>query len=237
MQHMDTGGDRPIDRSQDEAERRPDITESARASNAERNVVAEQLRDAYADGRLDEDEFDVRIHEALVARTRADLEHLLADLEPGVALAGPANPSTAARHDLPARSYPVTIAIMSGNERRGRFSLPADSTAFALMGGIELDLRAATLSSPVTTIRAVAIMGGIDIVVPPGIRVEMTGLPIMGGAEDKVDDADLPSTAPMLRVQYLAIMGGVTVKTREPRADRRQLRDRPHRELRHGPDE
>ena len=241
MHSMETSEQRPVERGPLEQERRPEITESVRASNAERNVVAEYLRDAYADGRLDADEFDVRIHQALVAKTRADLEQLLADLGPRAGLdrvpdvGVPATPPAA-----PDRSYSFTVAIMGGADRRGRFSVPEESTAFALCGGINLDLRAATLTNPVTTIRAIAIMGGIDIVVPPGVRVEMSGLPIMGGADDKVDDADLPSTAPLVRVQYVAIMGGVTVKTRAPNKGRRERRHElgaGHRELHRWADE
>ena len=49
------------------------------------------------------------------------------------------------------------------------------------MGGCVLDLRAAQFSTPVTTITVVAIMGGVEVIVPPGIRVEMHGQALMGG--------------------------------------------------------
>lgn len=51
-----------------------------RTSQAERENVVEQLSNAFADGRLDQQEFDRRMHEAMTARTHADLAPLLADL-------------------------------------------------------------------------------------------------------------------------------------------------------------
>jgi hypothetical protein len=209
-------------------ERSPTISASPRASHADRNVIAEQLRDAFADGRLDEDEFDVRIQAALSARTRADLEPLLADLLPAggpapVPAAGPVvpvRPGSGKRHSL-------VVAIMGGAERKGRWQVPVEATAIAIMGGVELDLRAATLTSPVTTIRAAAIMGGVDVIVPPGVRVEMNGIPLMGGGEDRVDDAHLPPTAPLIKVHWLAVMGGVSVRTKEAKnSGDRELRRR-----------
>jgi hypothetical protein len=210
-------------------ERSPTISSSPRASHADRNAIAERLRDAFADGRLDEDEFDVRIQAALSARTRAELEPLLADLLPEGTVAPvqapgpvmPVSPGGAQKHAL-------VVAIMGGAERKGRWRVPAESTAVAIMGGVELDLRAATLTSPVTTIRAAAIMGGVDIIVPPGVRVEMSGIPLMGGGEDRVDDANLPPTAPLVKVYWLALMGGVSVRTKEAKVkeDRKELRRR-----------
>jgi uncharacterized Tic20 family protein len=53
---------------------------SPRASHAERDAFVEQLKVAYAEGRLDDGEFDRRVHLALTASTHADLWALLADL-------------------------------------------------------------------------------------------------------------------------------------------------------------
>jgi hypothetical protein len=222
-------------------ERSPSISPSPRASHADRNAIAERLRDAFADGRLDEEEFDVRIQLALSARTLDELEPLLADLgvaggmvpAPAPAMTAPVAPGGGPKHSL-------VVAVMGGAERKGRWRVPAEATAFALMGGVLLDLRAATLTSPVTTIRAAAIMGGVDIIVPPGVRVEMAGIPLMGGGDSRVDDEHLPLTAPLIKVQYLAVMGGVSVRTKAPKSsdgrpvkdDRHELQRERQRELR-----
>src|SRR6266700_6536722 len=51
-----------------------------RASDRERDDVVRRLQDAFAEGRLGDEEFDERMHTALAARTRADLDALLGDL-------------------------------------------------------------------------------------------------------------------------------------------------------------
>jgi hypothetical protein len=224
-----------------QAERTPSISPGLRASHADRNAIAERLRDAFADGRLDEEEFDVRIQAALSARTRDELEPLLADLIPAGMAQAPA-PSPALADSGTGPRHSLVAAVMGGAERKGRWRVPAEATAIAVMGGVELDLRAATLTSQVTTIRVAAIMGGVDIIVPPGVRVDMAGIPLMGGGDNRVDDAHLPPTAPLVKVQYLAIMGGVSARTKVPkgahgdhrlhrRDDRRELR-KEQRELR-----
>jgi Domain of unknown function (DUF1707) len=71
--------------------------QNIRVSDAERNAVAEQLGVHYADGRLDQAEFDERISRTMSAKTRGDLAGLFDDLpDPGSAgapgTAGPGGP-------------------------------------------------------------------------------------------------------------------------------------------------
>ena len=51
-----------------------------RASDAERNDVAERLSRHFTDGRLDQPEFKARLDRAMGATTRGDLEGLFDDL-------------------------------------------------------------------------------------------------------------------------------------------------------------
>nr|WP_244465509.1 hypothetical protein [Corynebacterium xerosis] len=75
---------------------------------------------------------------------------------------------------------------------------------------------------------AVAIMGGIEIIVPEDIRLTVQGTGLMGGfGTSKSRDVviaghDLPPDAPRVRVTGIALMGGVDVR-RVPRSDRREL--------------
>lgn len=69
-----------------------------RVSTAEREPVVERLQQAYAEGRLDESELDLRLHLAMTARTRADLHAVLADLAPSAP--APARPDPTAEQRL-----------------------------------------------------------------------------------------------------------------------------------------
>lgn len=204
--------------AQPPAERAPSATPDTtpRASDAERNQAIDRLRAAYVEGRLDQEEFDERSSSALKARTIGQLERLFDDLPTSYH----GTPVYHAHAGAPVvRPGPggnrLSIGIMSGVDRKGPWRVPPDSTAFALMGGVQLDLRGAILSAQVTTITAVAIMGGIEIIVPPGIRVESSGFGFMGGWDNRARNDLLGPDSPVLRVRGVAFMGGVDIRTKE----------------------
>src|SRR5687767_11326557 len=105
------------------------------------------------------------------------------------------------------------IAIMSGIVRRGLWKVPRRLRVVAVMGGVDLDFRQAELTPGVTEIRVFVFMGGLQVRVPPGVRLETDGVAIMGGFEDRVHDpgAARPD-APVVRVTGIAIMGGVDAR-------------------------
>lgn len=72
-------------------------TPQVRLSHADRDAIAESLKDAYARGQLDEDEFDHRLSLAMGAKVPAEVEPLLQDLQPRAA--GEPKPA-AARSEL-----------------------------------------------------------------------------------------------------------------------------------------
>jgi len=185
-----------------------------RASDQDRDVVLTRLRDAFAEGRLDDGEFDERTRAALVARTYKDLDGLLADLP--TRQAGTAGPPAARRG--PGR---FAVALKSTVRRAGRWRVPSRYTAVVYKGSGWLDLRAAELTAPDTTIIAVAYKSRITLLVPPGVHVEMTGMGIIqGGGEDDLDFR-VPLDAPTVHIRGIAYHGTIEVSTR-PRAEIRR---------------
>ena len=174
-----------------------------RASDKDREHAVEQLRQHATDGSLTLDEFADRVGVALSAHTRGDLEALLVDL--------PAVPVPETRR---ARTRRSVVAIMSGARVKGRWRVGGSVTAVAVMGGCELDLRRAEIEGPEVRVTAVAFMGGIDIIVPEGIEVELTGMPIMGGKHMRVADVPALPGAPVIVVRAFPIMGGVMVRSK-----------------------
>jgi uncharacterized protein DUF1707 len=177
-------------------------------SDAERRAVEAELSDACGQGRLSLEEFSERLDRANAARTRGELAVLVGDLPAGTAR----NPASDIR---PTR---WTVAIMGANVRRGRWRPSERTTGVAVMGGTVLDLREAAIGSRPQCVTAIAVMGGVDVVVPPGTRVELRGVPVMGATKNRVpsDGDELAPVQPVVRVRALALMGGVEVKVKPP---------------------
>ena len=81
-----------------------------------------------------------------------------------------------------------------------------------MFGGVEADLSAATLALDGAGIDATAVFGGIELLVPPGWRVEIRGLPIFGGWTDRTSSQPLPPGSPTLQIRALTAFGGLEVK-------------------------
>jgi Domain of unknown function (DUF1707) len=185
----------------------PGRSPAVRASDRERDAVVQGVQQAFAEGRLDDVEFDERMRAALTARTHADLDVLLADLPAETAAPGPAPARRPGR---------VAIALKSSVRRAGRWRVPERYTTVVYKGGGWLDLRAAELSGPVTTFVAVAYKSQVTILVPPSVRVEMTGFGVTQGADEEDPGYRLPADAPVIRVRGVAYKGTVEITTRPP---------------------
>lgn len=201
-------------------------------SDADRGRFADVIGDAYAEGRLTRDEYEDRLSTTMAARTVADLVPVLEGLPPAAAAAALA-PLVGMGAPLPAQPgavsptsawFPPTgatssssavVAIFGGATRKGEWVVPAQLTAFAMFGGVELDLRSVTFAQAEAEIIAVAVMGGVEITVPEGLTVHVDGTGIFGGFDQKAEGPGEPG-APVLRIRGAALFGGVEVK-RKPR--------------------
>jgi hypothetical protein len=99
--------------------------------------------------------------------------------------------------------------------RRGAWRVPASTLSVTLIGGADLDLRDAELEAPVVTFTKVSLIGGMHVVVPPGVRVEVSGFSLIGGR--RIEDASAPAGAPTLRLRAFSLIGGVRVQSQRNR--------------------
>jgi hypothetical protein len=199
-----------------EPQPRPGDPSRLRISDADRHQVADLLRDAAGEGRIDLEELDERLEATYAAKTYADLVPITIDLP-----AHPGEPAPAAvRETAPATAgtFDTSISIMGSVTRKGAWLVPARHTAFTMMGGVDLDLREATFAARETVIYANAVMGGIDIYVDARTHVIVEGVGIMGAFDqgrDKVP-AEITADSPVVRVKGIALMAGVTVTRKGP---------------------
>jgi Domain of unknown function (DUF1707) len=179
-----------------------------RAAESDRDATAQRLQEAFAERRIDADELDQRLHSALTARTTAELDALTADL-----------PAVTARQFVPARRSPAhapgrfAVAIKGVITRAGHWRVPHRLDCLVYKGSGVLDLSSAELTSAVTTIRAVAYKSRIRIMLPPGMRLEVSGI---GVSHDYLPGATATdpagSGASVLHVKGLAYKGGIDVQ-------------------------
>ncbi|MFD3520560.1 DUF1707 domain-containing protein [Streptomyces sp. NPDC058653] len=206
-----------------------------RASDAERERVAELLRDALSEGRIDMEEFDTRLDATYKARTRGELQPLVRDL--------PAAGSTA---DLtPARSSDTVegagrwatwigrgratsraaFSMWGGFNRKGTWTVGRRFHAFTMMGGGQIDLREARFEGRQATIRCFALMGGMHVVIPPDMDVTVRGLSLMGGFGESGETTEMSPGSPQVVITGFALMGGVGVERKMRSAEKRRLKE------------
>lgn len=229
--------------------------EDRAASSAERQRVIDLLCDHYAQDRLELAEFERRLDRAHRARAQGELDALLADLpaldkdgtavarpgrdrpESGAAVArgseGSARPAAGTGSDLvhvPASRVPESqfeFAMWSGRTRAGAWIPARTIRAVAFMGGVELDFREAQFGPDEIRVHVAAFMGGVDIIVPPGVHVDTRGFAFLGGFDENLEGGGAASPdAPTVRISGFALMGGVDVVSRLPGESARQARQR-----------
>ena len=134
------------------------------------------------------------------------------------------------------RSTSGVVSFLSSTERQGRWQLPRQFRALAVLGNVELDLRAAEVGFGLSVIEAVALLGNIEITVSPDIAVECDGDSLLGSFVLKYDGRANPAAAnrdKVVRVTGTAYAGAVTVNVRGPDE---QLLARISRSLGFGPE-
>jgi len=112
----------------------------------------------------------------------------------------------------PAPGHLDEWAVFGGSRRRVDSQDFKGGEAFAMFGGVELDLRSATIVQDEVVIDASALFGGVDIQVPENWNVSVEGHGIFGGYEDKTAHAMPENARPRVVIAGSAVFGGVVVK-------------------------
>jgi hypothetical protein len=181
--------------------------EGVRASDAERDATVERLSQATGEGRLTLEEFSDRMEVATTARTRAELDQLVTDL-PASGSAGTV--SVGAQAGPSWHISPIGGLNIFGPWRMGRHVIVA-----TLIGGARLDLSQAELAAPEVTLTKVSLVGGVSVRVPSGIRVEASGLSLLGGT--RVEGAPDPGPgAPTIHIRAFSVIGGTRIRRDGP---------------------
>ncbi|MGW7660588.1 DUF1707 SHOCT-like domain-containing protein [Streptomyces sp. NPDC054756] len=203
-----------------------------RASDADRDRIADILRDALAEGRLTADEHAERVEGVLAARTVGELEVFVRDLPAG----HPRRTAPAAARPVPA---PVpadvddhVVAVFSSAVRKGRWRAGRRIHAYAVFGSVEIDLSEALFQYQHIVIRAWSVFGSVEVRVPENVSLRGAGGGVLGSFEVDHLDAEDPD-APVVHVDGWAVLGSIEGRPRRGKlvAD---ILDRVHRKVDRG---
>jgi hypothetical protein len=183
-----------------------------RASDGDREAVAARLNEAVGDGRLTLQEFGERLDRAYAARTRGALAPLTADM-PAI---GPVRG--------PGRLRKVMLGIFWDSRRAGPQPLEDEITAIALLGDAVIDLRGAKATSKEITIRAYALLNDVDVIVPEGVAVELSGVAVVGDNRNMTRPVPAGTSRFVVKIHGHALLGDVQVFHSNPRATRPRRR-------------
>ncbi len=206
-----------------------------RISDEDRHKVADVLRQAAGEGRIDLEELDERLEATYHAKTYGDLVPITADLPAAGTPPGTRPEAASAWHPVPSSGlprYPSSLALMSETRRTGGWLVEDGHTAVAVMGSVVLDLRQAQFESAELTVNAHALMGEVRVVVGPGTTVVVEGTGVMGEYREQRPRVPFDPAAggPVVRVRGFALMGSVHVQRRAlPSEGPRRLRGRGRR--------
>jgi hypothetical protein len=193
-------------------EKSPVPASELRASHADRDLVAEQLRIAAGDGRLTMEELDERLEKALNARTGSELALLVTDLPalssvPGVGLAVPAKAKEL-----------VELEVSSGSmAREGHWVVPRAMNVRVGSGSVKLDLTEAVVSGPVLEIQATVRSGSLTIITKPGIEVVVDEVSLSSGSAKVRQPKGMAPTPTVLRVEVSGSVRSGSITARPPR--------------------
>ena len=195
-----------------------------------RQSVIVQLTEHFAADNLSVEALEQRLDGAHSATTLEELRALVSDL-PVVApdtpmVTGPRTYVSPATGEHVSERQ-IIVGIMGGAEKKGVWTPARQTIVVALMGGVELDFREARMPPGVTEVNIFAVMGGAEILIPPGVHVDMGGFALMGGfGQTGYAPPPTDPNAPVLRVTGFAFMGGVDISIRYPGERARDARKR-----------
>ena len=106
------------------------------------------------------------------------------------------------------------LGVFGGTERQVTSQSFRGGTATALFGGVEVDLRDATIADRPAVVTATALFGGVELHVPDEWEVHLDALPVFGGVDDermrRPVEPDRPE-GPDLIVTGFVAFGGISV--------------------------
>jgi len=204
-----------------------------------RDRTIDLLSECFAQDLLSMNDFERRLTLAHNARTMPELGSALEGLRPAAGTAGDDGKGPLATIPRLAPDVPSTrvrptdraIAVFGETKRVGRWIPAQRNTAVAVMGSNVIDLREALLGPGESVFTAVAVMGSVEVIVPPELHVQCAGSALFGSFEQREARQSLGGPdAPSVRIDGFAVFGSIEVEVRRTGESKREARRRRRRE-------
>lgn len=104
-----------------------------------------------------------------------------------------------------------TFVLFSGAEINSQSQTFQGGSVTAIIGGAEIDLRDAVIMDG-ASLDLTTVLGGVEMKVPDNVQVEISGMPILGGWEDKTRVRREKEEVSVLKINCLTILGGVEIR-------------------------
>ncbi|MFD8575854.1 DUF1707 SHOCT-like domain-containing protein [Streptomyces sp. CH8.1] len=183
-----------------------------RASDADRDRIAQILGDAVAEGRLTAEEHSERLDTLYAVKTVGELEALVRDLP---APAGAHAPSSSASSYTGAAgpAAETIVAVCSSSSRKGRWRPGAHTRAVSVMGDITIDLTQAVFEQQVTEINVTCVLGNVEVLVPENVTLRGYGSGVLGNFEVRgMSRGETEPQAPVVIVRGFSLLGNIEAR-------------------------
>ncbi|MCL2315662.1 MAG: DUF1707 domain-containing protein [Actinomycetia bacterium] len=180
-----------------------------RASDADRQRIADVLAQAYADGRLTLAEHTDRVNALWSTKMIGELEPLIADLGTVATPAAAAAPT--ARLVAPVGQPLRVVQVFSSGSQNGDWLVPRQINDFVLFGSSTLDMRQAAFSELDVEVMVNALFGSIEVKVPAGVSVVDETMHLFGAVTMRGLGEAAPG-APVVRLKGFVMFGSVDVR-------------------------
>jgi Predicted membrane protein len=174
-------------------------------TDEDRQTAADVLQRACGDGRLTLEEFSDRVG----AVWAADGTDQVAAATAGLEQPAPVGSGRTVRH---------VINVVGEQRLRGRWRLPGRLRVVNLVGEVDLDLCEVvvgqTLPDNVIDITVFSLIGEVNVTVPEGIEVDVSGFVLIGERDIRLAPVPRRVGTPLIRLHLLGLVGEVTVCSR-----------------------
>ncbi len=205
-----------------------------------RDQAVALLSQRFAEDIIDDQELDERLERVERAETLEHLREVTADLidpesaalvptgSPAPTALGVADPPAPLARTSDVRDHDRCVALFGSVKRTGRWTPPRILTAFTALGETELDFREAEFPAGVTEVELQTYLGDVDILVPPGLPVEVTCSSILASVstDAEVGAGASDPGAPRLRITGFAVLADIGVHVRLPGETKRDAKRR-----------